>query len=37
MSGVQSFGGANSGKICVRVFLGVSVRMCRDRLHCICN
>jgi hypothetical protein len=32
--GAQSFGGAHRGRVCVRVFLGVSVRACCERLHC---
>ena len=31
---VQSFGGAHRGRVCVRVFIGVSVRACCERLHC---
>jgi hypothetical protein len=30
----QSFGGAHRGGICVRVFIGVSVRACCERLRC---
>jgi hypothetical protein len=26
--GAQSFGGAHSGRVCVHVFIGVSVRVC---------
>jgi hypothetical protein len=33
-AGAQSFGGAHRGRVCVRVFIGVSVRACCDRLHC---
>jgi hypothetical protein len=32
--GAQSFGGAHRGRVCVRVFIGVSVRACRERLRC---
>jgi hypothetical protein len=32
--GAQSFGGAHRDKVCVRVFIGVSVRACCERL---CN
>ena len=31
---VQSFGGAHRGKVCVRVFIGVSVRTCCEHLCC---
>jgi hypothetical protein len=27
-AGAQSFGGAHRGRVCVRVFIGVSVRAC---------
>jgi hypothetical protein len=27
-AGAQSFGGAHRGRVCVRVFIGVSVRVC---------
>jgi hypothetical protein len=30
--GAQSFGGAHRGRVCVRVFIGVSVRACCERL-----
>jgi hypothetical protein len=30
----QSFGGAHRGRVCVRVFIGVSVRVCCERLRC---
>jgi hypothetical protein len=30
----QSFKGAHRGRACVRVFIGVSVRACCERLHC---
>jgi hypothetical protein len=33
-AGAQSFGGAHRGKVCVRVFIGVSVRACCERLRC---
>jgi hypothetical protein len=33
-AGAQSFGGAHSGRVCVRVFIGVSVRVCCERLRC---
>jgi hypothetical protein len=33
--GGQSFRGAHRGKVCVRVFIGVSVCACCGRLHCI--
>jgi hypothetical protein len=33
-AGVQSFGGAHTGRVCVRVFIGVSVRACCERLRC---
>jgi hypothetical protein len=29
----QSFGGAHRGRVCVRVFIGVSVRACCGRLR----
>jgi hypothetical protein len=32
-AGAQSFGGAHRGRICVRVFIGVSVRACCERLR----
>jgi hypothetical protein len=31
---VQSFGGAHKGRICVRVFIGVSVRTCMSIRVC---
>jgi hypothetical protein len=31
--GAQSFGGANRGRVCIRVFIGVSVRACCERLR----
>jgi hypothetical protein len=33
-AGAQSFGGAHKGRVCVRVFIGVSVRACCERLRC---
>jgi hypothetical protein len=33
-AGAQSFGGAHRGRICVRVFIGVSVRACCECLRC---
>jgi hypothetical protein len=30
----QSFGGAHRGRVCIRVFIGVSVRACCERLRC---
>jgi hypothetical protein len=33
-AGTQSFGGAHRGRVCVRVFIGVSVRACCERLRC---
>jgi hypothetical protein len=32
-AGAQSFEGAHKGRVCVRVFIGVSVRACCERLH----
>ena len=32
--GAQSFGGAHRGKVCVHVFIGVSVRVCCKHLCC---
>jgi hypothetical protein len=32
-AGAQSFGGAHRGRVCVRVFVGVSVRACCERLR----
>jgi hypothetical protein len=32
--GAQSFGGAHRGRVCVCVFIGVSVRACCERLCC---
>jgi hypothetical protein len=34
-AGAQSFGGAHRGRVCVHVFIGVSVRVCCERLCCI--
>jgi hypothetical protein len=33
-AGAQSFGGAHRGRVCVRVFIGVSVRARCERLRC---
>jgi hypothetical protein len=33
-AGAQSFRGAHRGRVCVRVFIGVSVRACCERLRC---
>jgi hypothetical protein len=33
-AGARSFGGAHRGRVCVRVFIGVSVRVCCERLRC---
>jgi hypothetical protein len=33
-AGAQSFEGVHRGRVCVRVFIGVSVRACCKRLHC---
>jgi hypothetical protein len=33
-TGAQSFGAAHRGRVCVRVFIGVSVRACCERLCC---
>jgi hypothetical protein len=33
-AGAQSFGGAHRGRVCVRVFIGVSVHACCERLRC---
>jgi hypothetical protein len=33
-AGVQSFGGAHRGRVCVCVFIGVSARACCERLRC---
>jgi hypothetical protein len=33
-AGAQSFGGAHRGRVCVRVFIGLSVRACCERLRC---
>jgi hypothetical protein len=33
-AGAQSFGGAHRGRVCVRVFIWVSVRVCCKRLRC---
>jgi hypothetical protein len=32
--GAQSFRGAHRGRVCVRVFIGVSVRACCEHLRC---
>jgi hypothetical protein len=32
--GAQSFEGAHRGRACVRVFIGVSVHACCERLSC---
>jgi hypothetical protein len=32
--GAQSFGGAHRGRVCVPIFIGVSVRACCERLRC---
>jgi hypothetical protein len=32
--GAQSFGGAHRGRVCVRVFIGVSMCACCERLRC---
>jgi hypothetical protein len=32
--GAQSFEGAHRGRVCVRVFIWVSVRACCERLSC---
>jgi hypothetical protein len=32
--GAQSFGVAQRGRVCIRVFVGVSVRACCERLRC---
>jgi hypothetical protein len=32
-AGAQSFGGAHRGRVCVRVFIGVSVRACCEHLR----
>jgi hypothetical protein len=32
--GAQSFGGAHRGRVCVRVFIGVGVHACCERLRC---
>jgi hypothetical protein len=32
--GAQSFGGAHRGRVCVRVFIGVSVRACCEGQCC---
>jgi hypothetical protein len=34
LSGAQFFKGAHRGRVCVRVFIGVSVRACCERLRC---
>jgi hypothetical protein len=33
-TGAQSFGGADRGRVCIRVFIGVSVRACCERMRC---
>jgi hypothetical protein len=33
-AGAQSFGGAHRGRVCVRVIIGVSVRVCCECLRC---
>jgi hypothetical protein len=33
-AGARSFGGAHRGKVCERVFIGVSVRAYCERLRC---
>jgi hypothetical protein len=33
-AGAQSFGGVHRGRVCVRVFIGVSVHACCERLRC---
>jgi hypothetical protein len=33
-AGAQSFEGAHRGSVCVRVFIGVSVRACCEHLRC---
>jgi hypothetical protein len=33
-AGAQFFGGAHRDRVCVRVFIGVSVRACCERLRC---
>jgi len=33
-AGAQSFGGAHRGRICVRVFIWMSVRACCEHLRC---
>jgi hypothetical protein len=35
-AGAQSFGGAHRGRVCVRVFIGVSVCACCERLRLYC-
>jgi hypothetical protein len=32
--GARSFGGAHRGRVCVPIFIGVSVRVCCERLRC---
>ena len=34
-AGAQSFGCDHMGRVCVRVFIEVSVRVCCERLRCI--
>jgi hypothetical protein len=36
-AGAQSFRGAHRGRVCICVFIGVSVRACRERLRCTVN
>jgi hypothetical protein len=33
-AGTQSFGGVHRGRVCVRVYIGVSVHACCERLRC---
>jgi hypothetical protein len=33
-AGAQSFRGAHRGRVCVHVFIGVSVRACCEHLRC---
>jgi hypothetical protein len=32
--GAQSFGGAHKGRVCLRIFIGMSVHACCERLRC---
>jgi hypothetical protein len=32
--GISRSGGAHRGRVCVRVFIGVSVHVCCERLRC---